>query len=204
MLTLDVAIFRSINGLAGRDAWRDALGVFSATYLIWILVGLIAAYSLAVWWEARGLERRFDGPIMAFRAFVATALGWIGNAVIGWLWLRPRPFAELSDVVKLIGKPMTQKSFPSDHATAAFALAFSVAFLRPGFGLIMLILALQVAFGRVFVGVHYPSDVLAGCLVGLTWAIIVRWAGVRWGDRRLLAKIFGRRPKVAATQPAKQ
>ncbi len=203
MFAQDAAIFRSINGLAGHEAWRDALGVFSASYLIWIMAGAIAVYALMVWWEARGLSRRFDGLVVACRAYAAGILGWIGNAVIGWLWFRPRPFVTLPGVVDLIGKPVTSKSFPSDHATAAFAMAFSVAFMRPGFGIVMLILALQVSLGRVYVGVHSPSDVLAGLLAGLFWAAVVRWAGEKGGDRRLLPGLFARR-KASAIQPAKQ
>jgi undecaprenyl-diphosphatase len=64
-------------------------------------------------------------------------------------------------------------SFPSDHASAAFSIAFAVFLFDRFVGSLFLTAACVIGIGRVFIGVHYPSDVLAGCLVGLASALLV-------------------------------
>jgi undecaprenyl-diphosphatase len=64
-------------------------------------------------------------------------------------------------------------SFPSDHASAAFAIAFAVFLFDRIVGSIFLAAAVLIGVGRVFIGAHYPADVLAGCLVGLASTLLV-------------------------------
>ncbi len=80
---------------------------------------------------------------------------------------RPRPF-EVWDRVPCLLAPPDKFSFPSGHTMTAFAVYGAIATLLPGMGLFLLPAAVLIAISRVFLGVHYPSDVLAGALLGMT------------------------------------
>ena len=77
----------------------------------------------------------------------------------------------------------TDPSFPSDHAAAAFAIAFAVLFVSRPLGAVFLLAAAIVALSRVFAGVHYPADVAAGALIGLASAALVTRFGSRTAER---------------------
>lgn len=91
----------------------------------------------------------------------------INNWIIKNIVQRPRPFNTLSDLTILISKPK-EFSFPSGHSSSSFAAA-SVLYrkLPKKYGVTCLILACLIAFSRLYVGVHYPTDVLFGALSGV-------------------------------------
>ncbi|MEK7545569.1 MAG: phosphatase PAP2 family protein [Patescibacteria group bacterium] len=162
-MTLDLSSFRAINGMAGRSDALDAFFIFCATYLIFLMIALVLAY-VAVSWRTTHFEGRVEN--LAHVAW-SVAIGVAAERVIGFLWFRPRPFAALEGVTKLADRLAADKSFPSAHATFAFALAAGVALHNRKWGNALLALAALTAFGRVAVGVHYPSDVVAGAILGL-------------------------------------
>lgn len=84
---------------------------------------------------------------------------------------RNRPF-ETIEKIELIGKEWKDKSFPSAHTAAAFSNAFVLSFYFANFTIIFYILATSVALSRIYMGVHYPTDILGGAIVGLTVATI--------------------------------
>lgn len=90
---------------------------------------------------------------------------------------RPRPFVTIPQADPLLGGTVTQ-SMPSAHAATSFAGAVLLAYLFRSFAPFAFLLAVAVAFSRVYVGVHYPSDVLAGAAlgtaVGLVFVAVVR------------------------------
>lgn len=97
----------------------------------------------------------------------AAAVGLLVNQVISHAWHRPRPYeSHPHGVIPLIAGSH-DPSFPSDHATAAFAIAFGILFVAHRVGLVFLAWATLIALSRVLVGVHYPTDVLAGLAIGL-------------------------------------
>ncbi|MEU7615165.1 phosphatase PAP2 family protein [Micromonospora rifamycinica] len=87
-------------------------------------------------------------------------------------------------------------SFPSNHATIAGALATAIGLLSPRWGLLAAPLALLAAFSRVFVGVHYPHDVLAGLLLGLTVTLLTTLL-----TARPLAEVLRRHSATARREP---
>jgi len=209
MILFDAQIFRTINDAAGQRPWFDALGIFSAKHLIFVMAAAIIAaavigwdrrrqarLSAGLWSRLAAVFRRRPGPepslAAAVRALLAASLAALGNRLFSLLWFRPRPCQALRDVHQMIVKDCSDKSFPSDHSSVAFALAFSVAFVHPAFGLALLAAAALVAWGRVFVGVHYPLDVITGFAVGLFWALVARAFDRRNDLTGALIRLIGR------------
>jgi undecaprenyl-diphosphatase len=103
--------------------------------------------------------------ICAFLAPIAIAL----NYAIKLIVRRPRP--ELEGLPPLGGAP-SSLSFPSAHATSSFAVATAMTRVEP-LGALAFLLALALALGRPYLGMHYPSDVLAGAVLGIALGLLV-------------------------------
>lgn len=110
--------------------------------------------------------------ILALFSLALCAL--VTNVCLKNLVARPRPYTQIPGLEILISPPKDW-SFPSGHTTASFAAACSYVRGLPEkrFGIPAVILAFLIAFSRLYIGVHYPSDVLAGMLVGITGSWIV-------------------------------
>ncbi|MGW7439534.1 phosphatase PAP2 family protein [Streptomyces sp. NPDC054849] len=96
------------------------------------------------------------------------------NTVGKWSVRRPRPLLDGVPTVRLLATQPQTTSFPSGHSASAFAFAAGLALQSPGWGAALAPVAASVAFSRVYTGVHYPSDVLAGAALGVTAAFVVR------------------------------
>ncbi len=107
------------------------------------------------------------------------------NVILKHLVARPRPWLDVAGLVPLVNEA-DPNSFPSGHTCAAFAAAVSwwKTLPRRWMGVLALVLALLMGLSRLYVGVHYPSDVLMGAVVGCLCA----WAACRllrgWEERR--------------------
>ncbi len=163
MNPMDTAIFHGVQSLVGVSPWLDGLGVFCASVLIWVEAAAVLGFFLQD-------RRRF---LVLAAAAISALLAWLASDGIGLVYFRPRPFAALADAQLLISKSPLDKSFPSDHATIAFALAFAVYQADRRWGGALLAVAAVIAAARVFVGVHYFSDIVAGAFLGMIVAFIV-------------------------------
>jgi undecaprenyl-diphosphatase len=163
---VDVWLFQQLNGLAGRWLLFDlAVRLLVNEYLV--LTGL-SLLLFGLW---------FTGQQPAVRArhqralIVALLAVLVANAVVKGLnlvYFRPRPFAG-HPVTLLFYRP-TDSSWPSNPATAAFALASAQWLHNRRTGAVGLVLAGLMAVARVIAGVHYPLDVISGSLIGYTTA----------------------------------
>jgi len=138
-----------------------------AKYVIFLLVLSIAATWLV----------RTDQAMWRFRAIscaLAVAAGLLLNQGILLFVSRVRPY-DLG-LTHLIVEKSADPSFPSDHATVVFAIAFMLILLRDRFAVPYLILAVFVALARVFIGVHFLSDVMGGAMTALIRAVLERFS----------------------------
>lgn len=108
-------------------------------------------------------------------AVLSAGLGLAVGKVISELVDRARPFVADPHGVHLFTAHAADPGFPSDHATAAFAIATAIFLRKRGWGVAALVAAAVLSVGRVALGVHYPSDVLAGAALGAAAALIL-WA----------------------------
>jgi len=155
---IDLDIFNAINGLAGKFSALDTIAIFFAVYAVYVIAFLIL------------LRRNKNGIAIAAMAFVSV---YVVEFFIQLFIQRPRPFAEY-DVMLLIDHP-SDPGFPSSHASSSFALAQSLYFVDKGWGTVAFVMAGLVALARVFVGVHYLTDVLAGTVIGLACSFGIKY-----------------------------
>jgi undecaprenyl-diphosphatase len=106
--------------------------------------------------------------------FAILVTSFVTNVPAKLIWRRPRPTIDDVPRVRRIAKLPTSTSFPSGHAASSFAFATGVALEKPMIGIPLYGLAAAVAYSRVYVGVHYPSDVIAGAIVGTGMAVATR------------------------------
>ncbi len=166
---VDLSLYQSLNGFAAdHDFIEDVLRFFAldAQYLF---VGLLAVLFLA-----RGKWTSENARHGVVAALLSAALALLVAHVITGIWDRPRPYVAHPAQAHLFIAPSNDSSFPSDHATAAFAIAVSLVLRSRRVGYIALAMAVVLGVARVAVGVHYPSDVLAGALIG-TGAALLLW-----------------------------
>lgn len=190
MIKFDVAAFRKVNNLAGTNPALDAFGAFCARWLIIVMFAAVAARAVLALRrpESRGLAAVF--AVAEGRAVLAAVLAFLGNWLLSFVLFRARPFVTLEGVHRIIPEPLTAHAFPSGHSSAAFALGFTMLLVDPPFGAALLAGAAFVAFGRVYAGVHYPLDVLAGVLVGLFWALVIHGVGTRLHDVQTVSQLI--------------
>ena len=171
MQALDTFLFQLLTAGPAAPGWL----VLGASVLASAVVPLVAVGLVVFWIMGRSRPALLD-------AVAAGLLGLGLVQVIGALAYRPRPF-EIGLGLNLMNHA-PENSFPSDHATLMFALAASLAIspLRR-FGLLLLPLGLAVGWGRVYLGAHFPLDILGGAALGVISAFIIRsvpWRGALW------------------------
>ncbi|MET8613850.1 MULTISPECIES: phosphatase PAP2 family protein [Streptomyces] len=168
----DVELLYDINGLA-KDAphWFDRAMEFVGEY------GLLLAMVLLVvwcWWSVRrrGGEDVASSMAALVWAPLAAGIAVLVNIPIRGFVERPRPFVDHQGLDVLVaGK--TDFSFVSDHATLTMALGVGLFVANRKFGIVGIGLALLEGFCRVFMGVHYPTDVIGGFALGTAVALLL-------------------------------
>lgn len=156
---LDTQLFHLLNGLAGQSPTLDFIIVFCASHLAYVVVAVFAVFLIFF------IATRRQQIELLVVAFIATALArGVITEGIRFFYHRPRPFLTLP-AHKLIDDAAW--SFPSGHATFFFALSTAVYLYNKKWGIGFFVATIVITLGRVAAGVHYPSDILGGALIGI-------------------------------------
>lgn len=172
-MSLDSRLFLDVNDLQRATGWLHGVGLAYAKLLGPALLAVLLLAGVAV-------GRRRGAPTLAAALWAGlSTLVAVGlNQPLVHAFGRARPYAALRHV-SLLGTPSVDGSFPSDHATLAGAALVGLLLVDRRLGLAATAAGLLLAATRVYVGAHYPGDVLAGLVVGgvvagLGWLVLRR------------------------------
>ncbi|HID8881492.1 TPA: undecaprenyl-diphosphatase, partial [Klebsiella variicola] len=174
--TLNQSVFFALNAQPGAAEGLLSLARFCASGIVFMM----PAIALGLWFLG-GREGHRQALFMTLAVMISLGLGM----VCGTLWFHPRPF-----MIPLghtwISHP-ADNSFPSDHATVMFSAAFALLSLRlRAPGLLMLLAALPVAWSRIYLGVHFPLDMVGAALVSIGGVIVAKRVWQAVGPRLVL------------------
>lgn len=165
---MDWSLLHALNNfLARHDAVEDPL-LFYVNASEALFVATLALVFLAARGAAHAAWRR-----ASVAAVLSAGLGLAIAKLVSELVDRARPFVADPGGVHLFSGHAADPGFPSDHATAAFAIAVAILLRKRSWGYVALVAAAVLSVGRVALGVHYPSDVLAGAALGSAAALVL-------------------------------
>lgn len=179
MTSPDLTLFHWINGFAGHAPLVDALMVACAKYAPMVFAGVLLA-CWATW--------RLDWQRVAALAGVAALVGLGVGQMAGRAVPRARPSAPTATILT---PHAPDSSFPSDHAILACAVTMVLATRSRRLGAVLAFFTVLVLVSRVYVGAHYPADVLGGAVIGglaalatvraARLAVVTAWIGAVFG-----------------------
>lgn len=156
-------LFSLINGLANGNIILDAFMIVASKAVPYLYILLLA------WLYVQGFRKgSFKLRGESFATGVLLVLCLIGSFILGSLFYENRPFVDHPDAI-LILNHAADASFPSDHAVGTMAIACGILFYDWNLGTKMVYGSILVGVSRVFVGNHYPGDVLGAFI--LVWVI---------------------------------
>lgn len=180
-MTLDVKLLYFFNGFAGKSRIFDTLIVFFAAYLQYFLV---AAFFILLYFAA--YSRRQKLFLFWTTAISIVVARGVITEIIRFFYHRPRPFLTLP-----VSKPLsngwfysdTEWSFPSGHSAFFFAMATAIYLYNKKWGVWFFVAAILMNISRIVAGVHYPSDILSGAVVGIVVGYFIIYFGKKWKSK---------------------
>ncbi|MEK7624429.1 MAG: phosphatase PAP2 family protein [Patescibacteria group bacterium] len=167
MNSFDYSLFQIINGLARQNKFLDGLAIFLADYFQYLLI--ILAIFLFFLKEKNWRRLIFVGSVFALSVILARGLI---TEIFRFFYSRPRPFIFL-DFSPLVSQNPTG-SFPSGHMTFYFVLALTVFLINKKWGWFFAGSVILMGLARIFVGVHWPSDILGGILIAVISYFLIK------------------------------
>lgn len=166
MSSFNQVVFQFIHHFAGRSTFFDDLGIFFAEYLPYLMV---AAFLVLAWYENGWRKKLY---VFAEGAIAVMLARGLVTEIIRFFYHHERPFSFYS-FMPLI--PEAGWSFPFGHMAWFFALSLTVWYVNRKWGWWSFGLTALMGIARVYVGVHWPLDIIAGAVVGLASAWFVHW-----------------------------
>ena len=168
-MAIDWTLFKLGNSLAGRSPILDTtIRVLMNDYAL--TTGLVLLL-FALWFSGESPTVREQNQRAVLSAIASMFLGNLFVKALNLAFYRPRPFADHT-VTLLLYRP-SDSSFPSNATSVGFCIATSVWLFNREMGLILYVLASLLGFTRLCGGVHYPSDILGGMLIGVFSAYLI-------------------------------
>ncbi len=154
-------LFLAINSFAGKNHILDLFMIGSAKAVPYLFI-LVLIY---LWFRDKKNEALYAG--------YSASLGILISKTIGLVYFHPRPF--MDNLGTMIIHHKADSSFPSDHTTFTMSIAFMLLTFKStrNLAIILTFLALLCGIGRIYVGVHYPFDILGGIIVAAIATAII-------------------------------
>lgn len=163
-MELDLYLFSIMNGIVGKWVWLDTIGIFFARYFEYFLLAfllILLARNFRKYWR------------MTAEAFVAAVfVRFVLVEIIRRVFFRPRPFV-YNQINLLVSHSANEPSFPSGHASFYFALSTIIYGYNKRLGILFYISSFLIVVSRIFVGIHWPSDIVAGAILGIAMGLIL-------------------------------
>ena len=159
---MDLFFFNLINGFADKWGWLDFLGIFFAKYSEYLFLLILVIF---LW---KNYSRKLASEILASGILSRGII----TEIIRFIWARSRPFDVVSNIHLLLPAKV-EPSFPSGHASFFFALATTIYLYNKKLGKWLFTIAFLMGLARIFVGYHWPSDILGGAVIGMLTGFIV-------------------------------
>jgi len=180
----NLALFGWINVGEAPPAVLVNIALFAADTLIFVL----AAWMVVYW--VRGSVAARTGLIFAS---VSAGFGLGVNQIIGLFWYHPRPFE--MGVGQTLMPHVIESSFPSDHGVIFFSIGLALWWVSATrrWGVLITALGMLVAWSRVYLGVHFPFDMLGSFVVALAVVALLHWAipFIGSGLEPFLSRLYG-------------
>lgn len=183
---MDYALERLINAPAGQVPLLDAVMVGASTSGQLVFMAVVGVWIVAALW----LRSRTD-LTASVSALAASGVALALNVAASDVWYRSRPFVAHPHQVTLLVAHAADASFPSDHAAAGLAIATVLVRVHPRPGLAAILFAALMSYARVYVGLHYPFDVVTGMGIGVAAGVMLLWLR-SWADDHVRGPWHGR------------
>ncbi|MGM9988158.1 MAG: phosphatase PAP2 family protein [Bacillaceae bacterium] len=159
---MDYKLFKSINQLVGRYPFLDTIMIAISQKMRYLFILIFI-----VMWFRNHLHRK-----ITILAIFSGGITLLLEFIIKQFYFKPRPFVNHHAQVLPPSPSQESPSFPSKHTTLAFATATAVIIHKWVLGSIMYILAILTGFSRIWMGQHYPSDIVGSAMLGTITSII--------------------------------
>ncbi len=164
---MDQQLFSLVHNLAGKSQILDFFGIFFANYFPY----LVALAAVLLFVAEKDMRKKFDYYATLFLSLIISR--GILTEAIRFAYHRLRPFVALGFTPLVVDNSY---AFPSGHATFFFALATAVWFFNKKWGWRFFAAAAIIGLARIFAGVHWPSDIVGGALIGIGSAWLAQWS----------------------------
>ncbi|MEY8001312.1 phosphatase PAP2 family protein [Clostridium sp. Mt-5] len=155
---MNMEIFRLINNLAYKHVILDYIMIFSSKYLPYIFIASI----IFVFFKGI-IEKNENYKKVAINTVIITVINLIINFIIGSIYYVDRPFVH--NKVNLLFNHSRDASFPSDHASGTMSIAIGIKKYNRVFQIFLIAMSVLVGFSRVYVGHHYPIDIIGSYMI---------------------------------------
>jgi undecaprenyl-diphosphatase len=165
---IDEALVLWLNAFVGRSALLDSvMEALVSDYLVPVLSSLVL---LGLWFSGTSDAERYRNQLVTLTGGIAVGFANALVTMANLLTFRNRPFVDLD--INLYFYAPTDSSFPANPASVGFAIATVVWVRHRRFGAALYVLASLWGLARVYAGVHYPTDIFAGAIVGVIAALL--------------------------------